>query len=195
MTIDVTLCAEDDKLAFKNLFAFYRYDLMPYIENGAGSAVNRFGTINGETSRTHEEAFGDEGLWQKPGVIFPFLIRADGELAGLAVVVTQPHATAGRDYRMNEFFVLNKFRRRGVGRAAAQALLNQFRGKWEIGQMPENHGAISFWQAVVQEHTGGDYTPVQIVDDPQEAGIPGQNFDNTKRGILHEPNASRPADR
>ena len=141
--------------AFRNLFAFYRYDLMPFIEGGPGSCVNQYGAIDGETSKTHEEAFGDDGLFQKPGVISPFLIKADGELAGLAIVVTQPHATPGRDYRMEEFFVLNKFRRRGVGRTAASALLGQFRGRWEIAQRPTNHGAIAFWRSVVHEHTGG----------------------------------------
>jgi len=186
MLIEVSPCSEQDKQAFRNLFAFYRYDLMPFIGTGEGSAVNRYGAINGETSRTHEEAFGDDDLFQKPGVVLPFLIRADGELAGLAVVATQPHATPGRDYRMQEFFVLNKFRRRGVGRATALSLLEQFRGKWEIAQRPTNHGAIAFWQAVVQEHTGGDYTQVRIVDDPGEVGGPGQNFDNTSRSDSHE---------
>lgn len=186
MLIEVLPCSEQDRQAFRNLFAFYRYDLMPFIGTGAGSAVNRYGAINGEASRTHEEAFGGDDLFQKPGVVLPFLLRADSELAGLAVVATQPHATPGRDYRMQEFFVLNKFRRRGVGRAMALSLLEQFRGKWEIGQMPTNHGAIAFWQAVVQEHTGGNYTQVQIVDDPGEAGGPGQNFDNTQRSNSHE---------
>ena len=177
--VEVTLCSEEDRQAFRNLFAFYRYDLMPFIEGGPGSGVNQYGVIDGETSKTHEEAFGDDDLFQKPGVISPFLIRADGELAGLAVVATQPHATPGRDYRMGEFFVLNKFRRRSVGRMAALALLNQFRGRWEIAQRPTNHGAIAFWQSIVHEHTGGNYITVQIVDNPGEAGGPGQNFDNT----------------
>ena len=186
MLTDISLCLEQDRQAFRNLFAFYRYDLMPFIGMGAGSAVNQHGVINGETSRTHEEAFGNDGLFQKPGVVLPFLLRADGELAGLAVVATQPHATPGRDYRMQDFFVLNKFRRRGVGRATALSLLNQFRGKWEIGQMSTNYGAIAFWQAVVQEHTGGDYTQIQIVDGPDEAGGPGQNFDNTLKSDAPE---------
>lgn len=182
MNVEVMACSagdEEGRAAFRNLFAFYRYDLMPFIEMGPGSGVNRYGTIDGETSRTHDEAFGDDGLFQKLGVISPFLIKADGELAGLAVVATQPHATPGRDYRMNEFFILNKFRRRGVGRAAALALLDQFRGRWEIAQMPTNHGAIAFWRSVVHEHTGGNYITVQIVDNPGEAGVLGQNFDNT----------------
>ena len=187
MNIEVSACSEGDeesRTAFRNLFAFYRYDLMPFIEAGPGSGVNRYGTIDGETSRTHEEAFGEDGLFQHPGIVFPFLIKAGGELAGLAVVARPPHVTPGRDYRMNEFFVLNKFRRRGVGRAAALALLNQFRGRWEIAQRPTNHGAIAFWQSVVQEHTGGHYTSVQIVDDPGEAGEPGQNFDNSVKAEI-----------
>ena len=182
MDVEVSACSENDeesRAAFRNLFAFYRYDLMPFIEAGPGSGVNRYGTIDGETSRTHEEAFGDDGLFQNPGVVSPFLIKVGGELAGLAVVVRPPHVTPGRDYRMNEFFVLNKFRRRGVGRAAALTLLDRFRGRWEIAQRPTNHGAIAFWQSVVHEHTGGHHTAVQIVDDPGEVGGPGQNFDNS----------------
>lgn len=77
-----------------------------------------------------------------------FLIRADGEVAGFALVrETQPT-------EMAEFFVLRRFRRGGVGRAAATTLLHCFPGEWRLTQLGGNVGATAFWRSVIPaDHT------------------------------------------
>jgi predicted acetyltransferase len=93
------------------------------LESGAGSYINDYGVIDGDTARTHEEAtHGEDYLWTKPGVICPFLIRADGRLVGFAVVCGHGHCTRGRDWRMNDFFLANRYRRQGIGRQGSPAL-------------------------------------------------------------------------
>lgn len=170
----------DDKAVIKNLFTFYRYDLMPYLEEGAGAWVNQYGVLNGEHSRTHEEGVqGEDGWWEKPGVLWAFLIRAEGRPAGFAMVAAPPHATRGVNYRMNEFFILNKFRRQGVGTRAAIAVLDKLRGKWEIGLWPANQGADAFWRKVVPAYTGGNYQEGLVGMGPVCDSIPGLLLDNT----------------
>lgn len=73
----------------------------------------------------------------------PFLIRVDGDIAGCVLV------RAGDPSQMAEFFVLNGFRRRGVGRAVVCSILKMFPGSWEVEQWRDNVEAGDFWLSVL----------------------------------------------
>ena len=65
----------------------------------------------------------------------PLLILKSDTPAGFALVVRPVNVASGKptiDYRMSEFFVLAKYRRLGIGRDAAQLILNRFSGQWEV---------------------------------------------------------------
>ena len=75
------------------------------------------------------------------------LIRAGGARAGFAFVGQAPfeHMAPGLDFRLCELFVLRALRGRGVGRAAAFAVFDRFRGSWEVEEMRRNEPAVRFW--------------------------------------------------
>jgi predicted acetyltransferase/SAM-dependent methyltransferase len=73
------------------------------------------------------------------------LIRSDGRLVGFALV--RPHETGGRS--LGEFFVVRAVRGRGIGSAAALALLRDRPGRWGIAFQEENAGAARFWRQLV----------------------------------------------
>ncbi|MEA2641081.1 MAG: hypothetical protein QOF51_2475 [Chloroflexota bacterium] len=88
----------------------------------------------------------------------PYLIRADGELAGFALVMERSLiAPELAGYEVSEFFVLRAYRRRGVGEAAAHALFARHPGPWYIGQLADNAPAQTFWRTVVGRYTRGAY--------------------------------------
>ena len=75
--------------------------------------------------------FGYESLplyWSEPNR-HPFLIRADGKLAGLALVKRGSEISGNQTvWDMSEFFVLRGCRRRGIGMLAARKCGGVFRG-------------------------------------------------------------------
>jgi len=88
----------------------------------------------------------------------PFLIRVDGKLAGFALVSGQSRLTgANCVYDMAEFFVMRRYRRNGVGLAAASALFDRFKGPWEVRQRPSNVVATAFWRRAIGNYTNGNY--------------------------------------
>ena len=89
----------------------------------------------------------------------PLIIVDAGGRVGFALVnqAPSPHLQPGMDFRMSEFFVLRKYRGRGVGRRAVFALFDRFRGKWEISELPRNTIAIAFWRRVIGEYGGGGH--------------------------------------
>jgi predicted acetyltransferase len=88
----------------------------------------------------------------------PFLIRVEIKLAGFALISTKSHLTGVSGVAdVSEFFVMKRYRRMGVGRAAAMAAFDQFKGPWEVRQRRENAEATAFWRRVIDEYTRGEY--------------------------------------
>jgi predicted acetyltransferase len=108
-----------------------------------------------------------------------FLIRVDGKLGGFALVLEWSRLTGDEGVcDVAEFFVMRRYRRRGVGERAAAWLFDRFRGPWEVRQKAENRAAIAFWRRVIDRYTGGRFTEV-VLDDERWRG-PVQRFDSAR---------------
>lgn len=124
----------------QNLSGYYVYDFTEYL-GWACPESGRFGGC---------DALFDE--WQA-GKNYPFLIRVGGELAGFAAVGID---VTMREFYIQEFFILRKFRRQGIGKAVAYRLFDQFTGQWRVEFLVANTPALHFWQPAIQEYIGGE---------------------------------------
>lgn len=107
-----------------------------------------------------------------------YLTRADGKLAGFALVQERSRLTGDEGVRdMAEFFVLRRYRRRGVGEHAARWLWDHFRGPWEIRERAANRAATTFWRQIIERYTGGRFEDL-VLDDDRWRG-PVQRFDSS----------------
>ena len=137
--VAVVEALDDDRTVVRRLLQLYHYDFSEF----DGSDVNPHGE--------YLHRYFDE-YWTDPDRK-AFLFRAGGALAGFALVFTgEPHDIA-------EFFVMRKYRRRGVGAQAAASLLDQFPGRWTVRQQLANPAATAFWRKAIrypfQEHEQG----------------------------------------
>ncbi len=82
----------------------------------------------------------------------PYFIRADGELAGFALV-----RKVNGVFVMSEFFVMRRFRREGVGERAAGAVFGRHPGRWIVQEVAPNVDAQAFWRRVIAKETGGAF--------------------------------------
>ena len=107
---------------------------------------------------------------------FPYFIRVDGRLAGFVLFrscceyhrMANPHSIA-------EFFVMKKYRRKGVGKAAAVTIFDMHKGGWEVTQWTNNTPAQLFWNSVIEDYTGGAYRTFGSL----EEGHVGFTFDHS----------------
>ena len=83
-----------------------------------------------------------------------FFIRFEGKLAGFALV---RHMGNGRN-QLAEFCILRKYRRRGIGRSAAEDVLRRFPGPWDLTIHPKNEPALAFWPKVIEGAASGEWT-------------------------------------
>ncbi len=116
-----------------------------------------------------DEYWTKEGRWA-------FFLKADGKLAGFAMVIDHPEAGDEADYSMAEFFVMYKYRRCGLGRWAAYQLFDRFKGLWQLKRTPSNESSVIFWDKVVGGFTGGNFKLESRADIAYDDGTPADLF-------------------
>jgi len=129
MEIDVAPAPLSQKPVVRRLLEFNAHD---------------FSEIDGQDLGPHGE-FGYPYLdhyWTEDDR-HPFLIRVAGHIAGVVLV------RSGEPHQIAEFFVLGKYRRRGIGLAAAREVLRRFAGSWEVHEIAGNDGAVNFWRRAI----------------------------------------------
>jgi predicted acetyltransferase len=144
--VEVVAATLDDKLAISRLLELYQYDFAEFTDEDVdehGSFGYRFLDQHWTDADRH-----------------PFLIRNDGNIAGFAFVLS------GRPHDMAEFFVMRKYRGRGVAAHAAHALFAMFPGEWQVRELAANKRATSFWRKAI---------PVPFTEDTNDKG-PVQHF-------------------
>lgn len=152
--------------------AWIRATYRAYLSELSVSRSGLFPALGEWPSREGEFLVG----WFNDPTAHPFVILADGQRAGFALVARPasfPRRTA--DFRMAEFFVVDHARRRGVGAGAATLLFTRFAGQWEVIEDQYNRPALSFWRRVIGSHSRGRYT------ETREAGEVCHRFDSTQR--------------
>lgn len=136
-----------EQACIEGLMQFYTYDWSEMEQpESEGFSFNADGAFDAYP--------GLSAYWSEPDR-WPYLIEADGRLAGFALLNTHSHLTGDHVERnMAEFFVARKYRRRGVALDAVHQILRMHPGKWEIAIAERNVAAKLFWPKAI-ESAGG----------------------------------------
>lgn len=93
-----------------------------------------------------------------------FIVRVDGQLGGFAMVDNEV-VMEGNERSLTEFFVVRKYRRRGVGRTVAKRIFDELPAKWEVRVIAANVPAQAFWRSVILDYTGGRFDERELAND------------------------------
>jgi len=165
MKIELVEVDETEKSVLYQLVELYSYDFSEYDQ----ADVNAHGFYG----YTYFDYYWTEEARH------PFFIKVDGKLAGFTLISDYCYALQDAGARsVSEFFVMRKYRRKGVGKFAARWIFDQFPGKWEVVQHKDNIPSQIFWEQVVGEYTKGGFRREQVETEWWE----GQAliFDNSK---------------
>lgn len=135
--LEVRVAEPDERLPLYRMLELYQHDLSDIWDQ--------------DLDPHGEYGYALDRYWQRSDC-WPYLFRVAGKLAGFALVDTRVRIP-GDDFWMDQFFVLKKYRRQGVGSAAAIAVIDLHRGRWQIGQMPKNLAAQAFWRHLISAYT------------------------------------------
>ncbi|MCQ6557370.1 GNAT family N-acetyltransferase [Paenibacillus mendelii] len=143
MIIDIYRVQPQDKILLLRMFELYMHDFSEYLEFDLDE--------NGLYGYPYLDLY-----WTEPGR-HPFLIKVSDKLAGFVLVRTVD-SDLGPIHSIAEFFIVRKYRRKGIGKQAALKMFHSFPGRWRVVQVERNYPAQTFWRSVISSFTEGKFT-------------------------------------
>ncbi|HRQ23641.1 MAG TPA: GNAT family N-acetyltransferase [Anaerolineales bacterium] len=161
MKMELRTPSSADRILIRRMMELYCYDFSEF-----------------EDSDLDEHGYYGYGrldyFWHEPSRA-AFIITVDGKLAGFVLVDDTVYVEGG-ERSIAEFFVMRKYRRRGVGKQAAAEVFRRLPAKWEVRVIENNTPAKAFWRGVISEYTDGKYRETQLDNDDWKG--PAFSFDN-----------------
>ncbi|MBU0510530.1 MAG: GNAT family N-acetyltransferase [Chloroflexi bacterium] len=140
MEIELIEVKETDKSVLRQLIELYAYDFSEYDQ----ADVNEHGFYG---YKYFDHYWTEEAR-------HPFFIKVDEKLAGFVLINDYCYVLKDIGAKsIAEFFVMRKYRRKGVGRAVAFQVFDKFPGKWEVIQHEDNKPSKHFWEELIGEYT------------------------------------------
>ncbi|PWV94448.1 putative acetyltransferase [Paenibacillus cellulosilyticus] len=144
MSFQLIQASPEYKEVVRNLMQYYIYDFSEFVN----SDVQENGLF--------EDYPYLEDYWKEGSNRFPYVIMQNQKYVGF-VLVRYIETEERKYYSIAEFFVLKKYRREGIGQAAAEEIFNLHKGNWEVKQLESNKPAQLFWNKIIVRYTKGRF--------------------------------------
>lgn len=162
MNVTLSIVSYEDKSILFNLMQLYRYDSSEFDDHVLSPhGLYLYKYLDHQWTEDYRR---------------PFVVKVDGEIAGFALVsLDVPKnftklSSANKTNVITEFFIMRKFRGKGVGKQVAFSLFDQFKGVWEVRQTITNKPANTFWKKVISEYTNGSTYQEEIIENESWKG-------------------------
>ncbi len=107
--------------------------------------------------------YGNDELplyWSEPSGRHPYLIFVGKKLAGFVLIQWGSPIAANSDvWDVSEFFIMRKFRKKGIGQFVAHQIWNKFNGTWQVRVWDNNKTAHVFWETTIEKFTNKPVIP------------------------------------
>ncbi|VDG97186.1 Predicted acetyltransferase [Lysinibacillus sphaericus] len=135
MTIKLKEVLESEKPILRNLYSLYLHDLSNFTTN-----LN----LNEDGLFYYEEL---DDFWKVDG-LSPYFISLNEKIIGFILLLERPFLKKSNDYGINDFFILNQYKGKGLAVQAAKKIFEKKPGQYFIIQIVENKRAVAFWKKV-----------------------------------------------
>lgn len=133
-----------DKELLENLLQLYLHDLSFNFPIDFSEEKGKF--IYPELDQYFENKNNIAYFMQKEGVKVGFILLNKNE----------------DEYLVQELFVLNPYKRRGIGREGACKIFDNYKGSWTIKSLPCSKDVELFWKDTLKEYTKDNYNMTRI---------------------------------
>ena len=140
--VEVRKAQTEDRLPISRMLELYQHDLSDIWDQDLD--------VHGEYGYALDRYWSAEEC-------HPFVATVQGRYAGFALVDNAVKVGASGRW-MDQFFIVKKYRKHGLGRVLAREVLAGLPGSWEVGEMLNNLPAQAFWRRVIADFTQGRFT-------------------------------------
>ena len=138
----VTKIGPESDVLLRNLFEHYIHDLAEWFEI--------------DTKADGSYSYDTSLVW-KSGCD-AYLAKVGNSIAGFAVVGSAVEWLGDIGaHDVQEFFVIRRFRRNGIGQRMATLLWDEHPGEWLVRVLELNAPAVAFWRSAISSYSGGSH--------------------------------------
>jgi predicted acetyltransferase len=138
----ISKAGPESDVLLRNLFEHYMHDMAEWFEI--------------DTKADGSYSYDTSEVWANGYDVY--LAKAGDSIAGFALAGSAAAWLGDIDaYDVHEFFVLRRFRRRGVGQRMATLLWDARPGPWLVRALELNEPAIHFWRSAISGYSSGAY--------------------------------------
>lgn len=149
MNIEITLANINQSPVIAQLYELYTYEMTDL----ADFDINDNGFYG----------YDDLPLYWEESKRYPYLIWINKKIGGFVLVQQgSPINDDTRIWDIAEFFVMRKFRGKGIGQFVAHHLWRQHQGEWQIRVWENNNVAHKFWDKTIQNFIKKPIVPNRI---------------------------------
>jgi len=140
LNLTISKIGPESDILLRNLFEHYCHDMSEWFEVDTGTD----GRYSRDTS----------AVWANRCEVY--LAKVGDSIAGFALIGSGAEwlGEIGA-HDVHEFFVMRRFRRRGVGQSMTTFLWNQYSGEWLVRVLEANAPALSFWRDAISRYAPG----------------------------------------
>ncbi|KIL48188.1 GNAT family N-acetyltransferase [Jeotgalibacillus soli] len=138
MSVTLQEVSENEKTVLHNLYSYYLHDLSRFTPN---LNIDERGFFDYEDLNS---------FWTTDG-ISPYFIKFEGEIIGFMLLLERPFLIKENDYSINDIFILNKYKGKGLGIQALKELFDNKKGQYFVIELVNNLPAVSFWKKIYRE--------------------------------------------
>ncbi|RDW17704.1 GNAT family N-acetyltransferase [Oceanobacillus chungangensis] len=135
MTVKLQEVLESEKSILRNFFSLYLHELSNFTTN----------LDIAEDGVFHFEEL--DKFWEVDG-LSPYFIMLDDKIIGFILLLERPFLKKSNDYGINDLFILNKYKGKGLAVQAVRKLFEDKPGQYFVMQVVENKRAVAFWKKV-----------------------------------------------
>jgi predicted acetyltransferase len=138
-SVKLTVAAAAQAPLIQNLMQLYTHDFSEFWAGTSRGDLNAEGRF---------DPYPLDDYWRRASWSAQ-LIWCDTALAGFSLINDATHSGVAAQRNMGEFFILRKYRGRGVGGIAAELIFSQHAGSWEVAVTRKNARALAFWRKTI----------------------------------------------
>lgn len=136
----------EDFSIIERMWPFYVYDLTRYCGHKPGWKNPTDHTFKNDNVAHYFEGTNSHTL-------LIYIVNENVGFVNIKKLDVMPEV----DWYMNEFYIISKYQRHGIGQEVANQILEKYTGEWSIGILPENLAALHFWRKTINAYTQGDF--------------------------------------
>lgn len=157
MKIDIKKINSSDKEVLVNLFQLYMHDITKWLHMD----VNKHGLF--EYNEIDLYFLNDKNRKA-------YFIMVDNNIAGFVLIDKEflILEKSKNTYNISEFFILNGYKRKGIGKIIAKKIFDKHQGKWEVRPVPKSKEAYDFWINVIKKYTNDNYKIHELENDSRK---------------------------